>query len=394
MKFKLLSLLDTSKIERLLSVSMNDQVANLVRRICLKELATLSPHSYKNLRILRDFIWEKLNTGHWKEVSRVWRDLYSVTIVLKIVCILKAWNDEGDIDVLKDVVRLCDMGLLMGTPICDDICSLWASEIHKLISNIPNKRPKISPVNPIHNLSDYLNPIISKIPKVDILNLETFIEKYKNLEAPVIIKGLVNDWPAMDKWSIQYIKLVAGYRTVPIEIGCRYTDGNWTQKLMTINNFIDEFILNDSATEKGYLAQHNLLDQVSSLREDINTPEYCFSGEEEEDINFWFGPKGTVSPLHTDPKHNILTQVVGYKYVRLYHQSQTNYLYPYSEEDLMSNTSQIDIENPNLNEFPKFIQASGLEGILEPGDALYIPPKMWHYVKSLSLSFSVSFWFQ
>jgi lysine-specific demethylase 8 len=30
--------------------------------------------------------------------------------------------------------------------------------------------------------------------------------------------------------------------------------------------------------------------------------------------------------------------------------------------------------------------------ILEPGDTLYIPVGWWHYVRSLSVSFSVSFW--
>ena len=34
------------------------------------------------------------------------------------------------------------------------------------------------------------------------------------------------------------------------------------------------------------------------------------------------------------------------------------------------------------------------EGILEPGDGLYIPLGWWHYVRSLDVSFSVSFWWK
>lgn len=49
-------------------------------------------------------------------------------------------------------------------------------------------------------------------------------------------------------------------------------------------------------------------------------PEYCcFSDSEEKDVessevdaNAWFGPAGTVSPLHFDPKNNLLSQVKRY----------------------------------------------------------------------------------
>ena len=45
-------------------------------------------------------------------------------------------------------------------------------------------------------------------------------------------------------------------------------------------------------------------------------------------LNMWMGPSKTTSPLHHDPYHNILSQVVGCKYVRLYHPNMSEYLYP------------------------------------------------------------------
>ncbi|GJN03934.1 hypothetical protein PR202_ga21434 [Eleusine coracana subsp. coracana] len=143
-----------------------------------------------------------------------------------------------------------------------------------------------------------------------------------------------------------------------------------------------------------YLAQHPLFDQIKELHEDIAIPEYCCAGGGElQSLNAWFGPQGTVTPLHHDPHHNLFAQVLGRKYFRLYPSSVSGDLYPHTET-MLSNTSQVDLDNIDEKEFPRTQDIEFMDGILEEGDLLYIPPKWWHYVRSLSISFSVSFWWR
>lgn len=171
-------------------------------------------------------------------------------------------------------------------------------------------------------------------------------------------------WPALGQrdqksrdWSDPtYLRAVAGRRTVPVELGGSYTGEGWRQELMNFGEFIGRFIeaggkdehfvvsadtnqgdtgknssgsrrhpcdqqnSGDVPKEKAYLAQHQLFDQIPALRRDIMTPDYCsllLDDESDTSVatNAWFGPAGTVSPLHNDPFHNLLAQVVGSKRV-------------------------------------------------------------------------------
>ena len=183
----------------------------------------------------------------------------------------------------------------------------------------------------------------------------------------------------------------------------------------------------DGQRDVAYLAQHPLFTQLPSLRSDIRIPDLCYTSPpphptdagknqpevDEPLLNAWFGPPGTITPLHNDPYHNLLVQVVGYKYVRLYSPTDTKHMYARGKEDgvEMNNTSMVDVgavegwdqppEARQLTDEEKedekrreasFRKAPYLDCILGPGDTLYIPIGWWHYVRGLSVSFSVSFW--
>lgn len=261
-------------------------------------------------------------------------------------------------------------------------------------------------------------------------------QNQKQGSQPFIITQAITEWPALadpsKSWkNPQYwlLNTIGGRRLVPVELGKAYTDDDWSQKIIPFRDFLKDYLLPPSSSspeeerEIGYLAQHDLFTQIPGLKSDIRTPDYCYSTPptpegpnapsppqvedaiDDVKINIWLGPAGTTSPLHTDPHHNILTQVFGYKYVRLYAPSEKVYPKPKPEKEGdvdMSNTSQVDVglwingescETEVIqDEFPQFKDAKYVEEILGPGEALFIPRGWWHYVESVSVSCSVSFW--
>ena len=376
-------------------------------------------------RMVLDYIWERLNCGHWKDVKVSWRHAYTLLSCLKALCEYELLTEDGETcgHDFGHVIKSCDMGLLMGAPIADNLLARISSAIQADWKSRDDSRPntkiqeqdqdthkrglKTVNVSAIvqsskkakagHCISDFMLES-REIQRCECPSIQKFQSLYHEKKKPVILTNCMQHWPACSdrKWTLDYIKKIAGYRTVPIELGSKYTDDSWSQSLMTIKEFIEEYIELTGKTSKGigYLAQHQLFSQIPELHNDIVIPDYCFIGESDDvDINAWFGPKGTVSPLHYDPKDNFLCQVIGEKYIRIYSCTENDKLYPHCDT-ILKNTSQVDLENVDDTLYPSFKSATYTECILKSGEILYIPATFWHFVKSLSTSFSVSFWWE
>lgn len=229
---------------------------------------------------LIDYSWEMLNTNLWCFVDNIWRLIYSYSMLYKILFTDLKSNDEKE-----TLIKLCDLGLLMSGPLLE-------KQFNQIVNFILKENQSESPkakLRKIESSSEIdTNVVLNNDFKLKIEcspSYEFFNEAYFSKNVPVIIDGQMNHWPAMNKWrltdfsllrlfncfnfnsnfdfSIDYIINLAGKRTVPIELGSKYTDENWSQKLMTIEQFIEEFILIDKNSKvKGYLAQHPLFDQV------------------------------------------------------------------------------------------------------------------------------------
>jgi len=417
--------------------------------------------------VCKELAYQKLHDVPYREVKECWRRLYVDATLWNVVEVVEKREEHGSgggwID---EVVRLLDMALILtGAPAREKLVELWFAALKAVLpthsslntedlgsSERPYKRRKLSPTMPSRFPSTLPTPtpmLRHPLPRTRDLSLEAFQARVANTSthAPIIIEGAIQHWSALDErpWSSPNYLLeqtLGGRRLVPIEVGKSYTDEAWGQKIITFKAFMETYMFHTTdSPQTGYLAQHDLFAQVPALRADISIPDYCYSDPapsphlthikptaklEEPLLNAWFGPGGTVSPLHNDPYHNILAQVVGYKYVRLYAPDETAKLYPRSVDENgvdMSNTSQVDLidamrvwseisccplasgeerdDDVSLREardefemrFPEFRHARYLEAVLCPGELLYLPVGWWHYIRSLTPSFSVSFWF-
>lgn len=368
---------------------------------------------------IKDHLWEIINTGHYGQVEKCVRQLYTLAVLQKVVLlsIRAELNGMPLSDFLESSVWELDNGILIGYPLDEPEFRYCLNGCLNVIEKLSASSDDVQHCSYRIDAAD--DATVRANRKCDIAvcqrpSIELFRRAYFD-RAPVILQNCMDQWPALDKWNqSDYLLAVCRNRIVPIEIGQNYSNENWSQQLMKFEDFFRRQMIDEGAADVSsstptiasktveYLAQHNLFEQIPLLKDDIITPEYCCitadAAESDElcadvDIKAWLGPKGTISPMHYDNKQNLLCQVFGTKRIILARPEDTHNLYPHDGE-MLHNTSQIDAESLDFEHFPRTANVKFYELTLCKGEMLYIPSKWWHYVRSLSKSFSVSFWWE
>lgn len=360
---------------------------------------------------IKDHLWEVINTGHFSKVDRIHRQIYTVASLQKAVLLLM----KGHIGLIdpkearEQSMWELDNGLLIGCPLDHEIYGDVLNDCLNIVQNEQCNRIGSEDQTELDktHASRPSNEMICDIDILERPSIQHFKENYFNKSQPLIILNCMSQWPAISKWnSSEYLLGICRNRVIPIEIGKSYTNENWSQECVKFEDFFRRQFLNDDkstsdATKRiEYLAQHNLFDQIPTLKNDIITPEYCCctsigssNNALDVDIKAWLGPEGTTSPMHIDEKHNLLCQVFGSKRIILAAPDASINLYPF-DDDMLKNTSQIDAEHLDYDCFPLVKNVKFYSFTLYAGEMLYLPPKWWHFVRSLSKSFSVSFWWE
>lgn len=355
-----------------------------------------------NIGALRQRAWDLIHTGKWSDVQAEDKYLYSVSTYLEVLTQFREHLSAtcGDASksqfFLEHCIESLDMAILLGEPVVNeqgqDVFCLAATILSRLID--PGDCPAI-----IISPDDLKEDRVMDVPVHDSESLleSTFTCDYYERGQPVLIRNGITQWPAADKWrDVSFFQTNFGYRTVPVEIGSQYTTEDWGQELMLFKDFIEtQFRKSPKEGPVQYLAQHDLFRQIPELRKDISRPRLLDALKicpHSIDTKIWFGPEGTVSPLHYDKKENFLCQVIGWKRVVLVRPGDSEFVYPY-EGEMMSNTSRLDLTTDiDTEEFPLAARAHRQTVLIGPGEMLFIPYGWWHHVRSLTPSISVSFW--
>ena len=226
---------------------------------------------------------------------------------------------------------------------------------------------------------------------LDAVGPHHFYHHYYDANRPAKLRGLIDHWPALARWSLDHFAAAAGDAMVEAQVE-RERDPDYElakddhRRLVRFAELID-WLRKDEASNDIYLTAYNSGTNAAALAPlwgDM-TPIALLDGTRTRDGFFWLGPKGTLTPWHHDLTNNLLVQVIGRKRVRMAPpwafarmRNSRHCFSDWGNEALPAGDG--DSAVPPV-----------LETVIGPGEAIFLPVGWWHQVEALDLSASMSF---
>lgn len=233
---------------------------------------------------------------------------------------------------------------------------------------------------------------LRSIPSEKRLQRAEFLSRHWAPQRPVRLTQMMSDWRALKRWSPEFFRERYGEVLVKVAQGRDQTpfydlNVHAISGEVTFGEYV-QWVERTKRSNQAYLVANNngLGGPLRELVKDIG----FFGGLMDRRridgfVYLWYGPGGTVTPLHHDTTNILFCQVRGRKRVTLIDPAWTELV-----RDCVSFYSFIDVENPDTRRFPYFADIPKLTVTLSPGECLFIPAGWWHFVRSLSVSVSIS----
>lgn len=222
---------------------------------------------------------------------------------------------------------------------------------------------------------------------------QEFFREYHGANRPIILTDAMRNWPAMDRWTPGYLQHVCGYEVVQVMSG-RSSDplyeiaSDRRKTAMPFSEYVDKVVTAGETNDFYLVAQNEFMRSSGGqkLYQDILPPPEYLDDRRDGFVFMWFGPSGTITPLHHDTADIFLAQVRGRKRITLIPAAQKALVYNHTGV-----FSQVDCERPDYISHPLYRYAEKTVIELSPGEMLFIPVGWWHHVRALDVSISVSF---
>ena len=230
---------------------------------------------------------------------------------------------------------------------------------------------------------------LKQIPRIQRISKSDFLRDYVQPQKPVVIEKLIEDWPAYKKWNFDYIKELAGDKTVPLyddrPISSEYKF-NEAHAEMKMSEYID--LLKSGPTNYRIFLYH-LMKEVPPLQKDFKFPDVGLRFLKQLPMLFFGGERSSVF-MHYDIDYaNILHfHFQGKKQCILFPPSESKHLYKVPHALIAR--EDINFNDPDFDKFPVLKKAEGYITELNHGDTLYMPEGYWHHMTYLTAGFSMS----
>jgi hypothetical protein len=230
------------------------------------------------------------------------------------------------------------------------------------------------------------------VPRIHRLSEEQFFDDYYTAGRPVVITGMMEDWPALRSWNLDYFARRFGDRLVQVQSG-RDSDQQYElnklahQRTMPFGE-LTELVRQAGRTNDIYMTANNDSQNRAALAElwqdMVQIPAYL---DPRHPGGFlWFGPAGTITPFHHDLTNNLMAQVLGSKRILMVAAHEINAIYNHEHCFTLVDALGIDYER-----YPGMRDARIQEAVIGPGEILFLPVGCWHFVEALEVSVTVSF---
>ena len=235
-----------------------------------------------------------------------------------------------------------------------------------------------------------LSPRAGGIERVRGLSGRDFLDSYYALSRPVIIEGTMEEWPALERWTPDYLARTVGSAEIQFQGG---RDSNPDYELYKDRHRqvapFDRFIAritaaagNDACiTPDNHPANREAL---AALERDLGELDgFLTPGQGMMSI----GPVGTFAPLQFALANQLVAQITGSQRIILLPPAETQRLY--NHQHVFSAVHDITDEG-RLAQHPLARGAEALEVDLDAGDILYVPVGWWHQVTALDFSVTLT----